>query len=106
MIIHPVITETMKANAKLAVYHCDFDAVNQRAYIEFCTYLHWRSGACILFVQEEDVDYGKPLVLSISFREPKPDQPIDTAVNPNVIARLGGKVVVAPFDQAVADVWI
>jgi len=115
MEIPEAVIRTIRMRAKRGFSTGRDHLPREAAYYRSCTHLHWQTGTLIMFTRDtghhssgwfKNPDYERCLHLSLSFREPRPQQPADYLGSPHMIAQLGGIMPLAPFDERLADAWV
>jgi len=104
--IPSVVIATIQANAAQGVSRGKHDTDTlERAYVQHCTTIHWRTGTLLLFTRDVTPSGTHLLHLGISFRPKRPEIPPDVIGNVHTALRLGATLPMVPFEPYVAGCW-
>jgi hypothetical protein len=85
------------------------------SYIRRCSHFHGHSGTLILFSRDhghhssgwmKNPDFERCWHLSLSFRTPFEQWPVERLSSPYALAQLGAVIGLAPFDWKLARQWV
>jgi hypothetical protein len=115
MDIPEIVIAAIRRTASYGVTHGRDDTPEERAYYRRCTHFHAHSGSLIMFTRDaghhssgwmKNPDYERCLHVSLSFRIPMPNWPVDRLVGVEFAKNFFGYVELWQFNSTLADQWV